>query len=374
MPFSHRNPIYHDYQTIQAYQELKAGQSYVQLPPHLPDFYPDIEPIRKFHDLHSLAQKIGHARLVESLKAPFIDIVESETEHVFAKQVPKTMLFLFCGRAVIYRYLKDIKTDDDQKPSDGESRQALYMPPKTFGHAGFSLMLTWMMGACRKMKLHNMSTLSVPRNLFTAISLARALSTFGLYHDAFRVDKTISGYFYRKLWFFEVRSIWNGLSRDDKYTHRLVTELRERLDKVEKAGENDVLGGIDNIRKFIDREEDLASRIADPKVNDQYKPSWCGEWIGDVPTTAHDEGTEVPMPEPQAHGQENASNAYPHPDTRNDSAITMGSTLENHVRVTGYATCEDEVAQEKQSLSEVPKVKSAAVLRIVNSKRMDRGE
>jgi hypothetical protein len=241
--------------------------------------YPDPDLIRDFHSLHSLLPYIQPARLEHSTLGPKLDIVEEGTDHTFAIAVPKKMLALFCGRKFLKRFLRTLEREDNVNWEGGPVAQQLRFPRHHTNHIGVKIVISWMLRACRTPKVE-MKQMRIPKNLFAAVSLSRALTTFGLHRDANRVDHFIATHHYKRpLYPDEMVSIWTCLPKDSKYTYRMVEDLRKNLSKYE-SGDTKALPDAVKVLKFLEQQPKLMARINDKDYNDseEFIPVFGTEW------------------------------------------------------------------------------------------------
>ncbi|KAF2688886.1 hypothetical protein K458DRAFT_251443, partial [Lentithecium fluviatile CBS 122367] len=243
--------------------------------------YLDIEEVRKYKDMRALLNYIHPDRLRNALKGPMLDIVEDTTEHVLAWRVPKMMLILICGRPAITKFLRTLEREDGESSRGAPVQQELRIPRGTASHVGFRIMLSWMKGACYEASMGTTEPIRVPKNLFTAISLARTLDLFGLHRDACRVDNIIADHHFRRpIYPDEIAAVWKCLPRDNKYLFGIVNVLRERIKKFEDGKGKPLHKGV---LAYLEENSGLSARVRDPEVNEQFKPffgtKWC-EFLG----------------------------------------------------------------------------------------------
>jgi hypothetical protein len=241
--------------------------------------YPDPDLIRDFHSLHSLLPYIQPARLRNAACGPKLDIVEEGTDHTFAVAVPKKMLALFCGRKFLNRFLRTLEREDNTNWEGGPVAQQLCFPRHHTNHIGVKIVVSWMHRACRTPK-NEMKQIQVPKNLFAAVSLSRALTTFGLHRDANRLDHLIASHHYKRpLYPDEIASIWTCLPKDNKYTYRMVEDLRRKLSEHE-SGDTKSLPDAEKVLKFLEQHPELTNRIKDKDYNNskKFRPFFGTEW------------------------------------------------------------------------------------------------
>ena len=238
--------------------------------------YPDPELIRSYHNIHTLLPYIQPTRLYNAIAGPTLDIVEENTEHVFAFAVPKKMLVLFCGRKVINRFLRTLEREDDESLEGAKPKQLLQFPCNYANHIGVKIMINWMHRACRS-EPSDMRPITIPTNLFAAISLSRTLTAFGLHRDASRVDHHISSHhFAHPLRLAGVIPVWKCLPKDSKYTYRMIEELRKQLRGPRCEDKKEIL-------RFLEQNPELKARVDDKEYNncDDFLPffgtNWCVE-------------------------------------------------------------------------------------------------
>ncbi|KAF1979242.1 hypothetical protein BU23DRAFT_642529 [Bimuria novae-zelandiae CBS 107.79] len=241
--------------------------------------YTDPELIRGYHTLHSLLPHIQPARLQNSHSGPTLDIVEEQTNHKFAIRVPKKMLVLFCGREMISRFIRTLERKDNENWKGGPLQQELRFPCRYTNHIGIKILISWMAQACRRGP-GEMKPVRIPKNLFAAISLSRALAAFRLYLDANRVDNCIAARHYkRSLYLDEIISIWNCLPKDSRYTYRMVEDLRKQRCEYEQGNEKALLDA-KKVLQFLEQHPELKARVDDKEYNDreEFQPFFGTEW------------------------------------------------------------------------------------------------
>jgi len=263
------------------------------LEPGAARFYPDVDNVRKLHDMHSLLDHIQPDRLHSALYGPAVDVVEDGTNKILAYQVPKKMLILMCGRPAIAKYLRTLERADAAEGYGDPLQQELRIPHGTASHVGFKIVLAWMKRACYPKYTSTMEPIRVPKNLFAAISLARTLDLLGLHRDACRVDKIIANnHFKRPIYRDELASMWKCLPKDNKYLYGIVNKLRHRLDKIEQGRAKPLPEGV---LEFLEENPELDARVGDPEVNDQYQPFFGREWCQYVSPTEESKQTRRGM-------------------------------------------------------------------------------
>jgi hypothetical protein len=256
---------------------------------NLQNGYPDVESIRHLHCLHSLLGWILPERLHNSLYGPTLDIVEEGTRAPFAYRVPKKLLVLFIGRAVVSRYLRTLDRQDIENWEGYPTLQELIIPRGAANHVGFKILIAWMKRACYYEKMDSIEPIRVPKNLFAAISLARLLVLFGLHRDASRVDNYIARKLYKRpLFIDEIRSIWKCLPKNSKYTYRMVEDIRAAI--IDEGYENKVRN-VDEVLEFLEEQPDLKARVHSKDINDNFKPYFGTEWC----KKAAEAVTEIPV-------------------------------------------------------------------------------
>lgn len=241
--------------------------------------YPNPELIRHFHTLHTLLPHIQPERLQNATFGPTLDIVEEHSGHIFAFAVPKKMLVLFCGRKVISRFLRTLEREENESSESGHLVQVLQFPRSYTNHIGVKIVINWMHLACHR-KPSDMRPVHLPKTLFAAISLSRALTAFGLHRDASRVDHFISvRLFARHLDLDEVVAIWRCLPKDSKYTYRMIEELRKQLQYYMNS-EDKAHPDLEQFWEFLEQTPELKARVEDKDYNncDEYRPFFGTEW------------------------------------------------------------------------------------------------
>ncbi|KAL1602569.1 hypothetical protein SLS60_005985 [Paraconiothyrium brasiliense] len=241
--------------------------------------YSDPDSIRDYHTLHSLLPYIQPARLQNCVLGRTLDIVEEGTDHKFAAAVPKKMLALFCGRKILNRFLRTLEREDNVNWTGGPVAQELRFPRQYVNHVGVKILIAWMHRACRTPK-KEMKQIRIPKNLFAALSLSRALTAFSLHRDANRVDKFIAEHHYKRpMYPDEIISIWNCLPKDSKYIYRMVEDLRKKRYEYEN-GDKKALPDAEKVLAFLEEHPELKARVDDKDYNDreEYRPFFGTEW------------------------------------------------------------------------------------------------
>ena len=272
-----------DYSAVDAGSEL--GISFPDEQPHVqfsaPRWYPDIEPVRGLCDLRGLLQHIQPARLHRAIYGPALDIVEENTDKVFAHKVPKKMLVLMCGRPAILKYVRTIERTEVSPGNVVPLRQELRIPQGVASHIGFKIIIAWMKRACHPKYTQEMKSIRVPKNLFAAISVARTLFFLNLHRDSDRIDTIIANHHFRRpIYPDEVASVWNCLPKDSKYIYGIVNILRDRMNKATQYGSDELHKGL--LKLFEDYPQ-LEARVRDAEVNDMHKPVFSREWCKYIP-------------------------------------------------------------------------------------------
>ncbi|KAF2243518.1 hypothetical protein BU26DRAFT_554988 [Trematosphaeria pertusa] len=255
---------------------------------------PPLDEVRKYRDLHSLLPWIDPQRLHNGLFGRKVNIIEEGTSTVFAYQVPKKMLVLFCSRPAIAKFLRTVEREDNENWRGGPVTQELRLPRGLANHVGIKIMLAWMMRACKWECMGSMRPICVPQNLFAAISLARTFMAFGLHRDASRVDNTIAGeHLKRPLYPDEMKSIWLCLPKDSRYTYRMVEKLAEQISAYESGVEKE-LPAADEVFRFLGEHPALRARVRDREINQEFQPSFGTEWCKKLATQPDDIERENP--------------------------------------------------------------------------------
>lgn len=227
--------------------------------------YPDLDLIRNHHSLYSILSFIEPSRLHNALSGPFLNIVEEETARTFAIGISKKMMVLFCGRKMINKFLRTLEPEDNTTWKGGSMKQELRFPPGYTNRIGMKILIAWMVRACRQ-ELSKTKHLRVPKSLFAAISLSRALTALGLHRDANWVDQCVaSNHYMRPMYIDDIVSIWNCLPKDSKYTYRMVEELRKKMYEYSTGNKNALLEA-DRVFAFLEEQPDFKTRIEN---NDQ---------------------------------------------------------------------------------------------------------
>lgn len=268
--------------------------------------YPDLDPIRRYHTMHSLLAWIEPARLQNAIYGPAIDIVEDRSAHVFARQVPKKMLVLFLGRHNVNKYLRTTEREDNDVWKSAPVTQELRLPYNYANHIGVKLVVAWMDRACRGRYEDRLRSIRVPKNLFAALSLSRALTTFRLHRDAAEVDSFIAAHHYRRpLYPDEIVSIWRCLPRDDRFVYRMIEDLRKNR-AAHQVGSEAALPDAERVLEFLDENPELKARVDDENLNnsDCYRPSFGTEWCVRAANRTQQMMADMCIPSMQSSGHE----------------------------------------------------------------------
>ena len=263
-----------DSQTPFYESHLDASPTPGPAPAEFPSQYPDPEAIRQHHNLISFISHVNPDRLSNARYGKKVDIVEEHTDLIFANEVPKKLLVLFCGRHFVSKHIRTVEPGENGK----DVKQILQLPVHRVNHIGIKIMLSWMMSACNPQNMGKVTKLHCPKRLFCAISLARTLDMFGFHWDASHIDYLISTHlFNRPLFSDQIKPIWSCLPKNSKYTYRMVKSLRAALVLLEQ-GDKTALGDPDAVKELLHEIPNLKARIEDPELDNAFKPFFGSDW------------------------------------------------------------------------------------------------
>ena len=241
-------------------------------------FYPDPEEIRHLHTLYSLLSHIHPERKLQSLLGPVVDIIEQDTGVTFAYDVPKKLLVLFLGRAVVTKFLRTLERRDNMNWRGPPTRQVLDLPRGHASKAAMRILLAWMIRACQYHTMHNMQRIRVPRNTFAACSLAQTLQLFSLHKDAYRLDESIArDHFFRPLYADEVATLWNCLGEHNRYVYAAIKATGKRFKAFTEDGQD--FRDSANMRAMLEGYPQLKARVYVLEVNEEYRPTFGTGWM-----------------------------------------------------------------------------------------------
>jgi hypothetical protein len=244
--------------------------------PHHP--YPDPEHIRHLHTLQSLLPHIDPARKMRSTQGPTVNVIEQDTNTVFAFAVPKKLLVLFFGRRKVTQFIKTVGLRDMNRSDHQNNIQQLCIPPRISSSSAFKILVSWMKRACMPDTMNRMRQFNIPKHTFAACTLAQTLALFGLHKDAQRVDcKIAQEHLRRPIFAAELESLWNCLGENNRYTYAVIKVVGERL---LEFGVDD---GTDTrmwreILELMAKIPELDARVRDLELNEQYRPTFDTEW------------------------------------------------------------------------------------------------
>lgn len=304
-------------------------------------WYPELEVIRKYHDLCSLVYQISPERLNNSLHGPTLDIVEEHTLNILAYRVPKKMLILMCGRTAIAKFLRTLEReahDSDAPQGYGAPLvQELRIPRSSSSHIGFKILISWMRRACHYEMMGAMQPIRVPKNLFAAVSLARTFDLLGLHRDACRVDNIIATtHFKRPIYPDELRSMWKCLPKDNKYLYGVVNIIRDQLERLETGTGKPLTEGV---LEFMEENILFKDRVHNSEINDQYKPHFGREWCRYVgPNDTAEETTTRQHSELTSSVESNYTTLIPKKTADMEKSRSLQATLSSEKRKFGTLT------------------------------------
>ncbi|KAH6642599.1 hypothetical protein C7974DRAFT_105180 [Boeremia exigua] len=233
--------------------------------------YPDLEGIRHLHTLHSLLPHIQPVRKLNALSSLELDIIEVQTDNIFCRAVPKKMLVLFLGRDVVRKFLHTVQRENNEAWLGIPTQQIFRVPQNIASSAAITILVSWMLRACKFATMHAMEPIRIPNNLLAACSLARTMEAFGLHKDASRVDISISQQFLRRpLYAVEIETLWRCLGETSKYVYGCVKAFSTQSRNPKMSEE---------FRILAERCPRLHARIRDPALNEEYRPQFGRKWF-----------------------------------------------------------------------------------------------
>jgi hypothetical protein len=132
--------------TYESGSSPQLARPFLAQSPHMPHparYYPDVESIRKLHDMRGLLDHIQPDRLNNALAGPTFDVVEDGTNKVLAYQVPKKMMILLCGRSAITKHLRTLEREEVSRGYGKALQQEMRIPRGAASHVGFKIILAW---------------------------------------------------------------------------------------------------------------------------------------------------------------------------------------------------------------------------------------
>ncbi|KAF1918225.1 hypothetical protein BDU57DRAFT_514885 [Ampelomyces quisqualis] len=240
--------------------------------------YPDPEDIRHLHTIYSLLPWIDTARRFRALEGPAVDIVENETNFVFAHDLPKKMLVLYFGRRKVSEFIRTLGPRRDEQFEKCRGRQILVIPRGVSSTAAFRVLASWMSRASQQYCMGSMRQFRVPQNTYAACTLAQTLTLFGLHKDARRVDEFIAReHFRRPIFAVELETLWNSLGGGNRYTYAMIKIVADRL-RVYEVGASKKFPMLEEMLQLLERYPQLKARVRDPNLNEMCRPIFSGEW------------------------------------------------------------------------------------------------
>jgi hypothetical protein len=219
--------------------------------------YTTVDDLRRTNDLFDFIQQISSRRRRTALSnALRLKVIEEESNMILSWNVSKKMLILFLGRNVVSQYLRTLERDELGNPT----RQYLSVPQHWTSTAALKIMVGWMCRAC--VKPENLRPMTVPNDLFVAISLAQTLHVFGCELEAQRVDHILySERYNRPVKAHELRRVWNMLPEDSRYPSEVVEIVKDRLAEYMETEDRRCLPEADAIMEFIEEQPALRTRF-----------------------------------------------------------------------------------------------------------------
>lgn len=249
--------------------------------------FPNPERIRRFHTLHALLPHLDPARRLAARDGKVVDVLEQDTNRVFAWQVPKKMLILYLGRSVVNKYIRTLQRADDIRWHGPPVLQELHLPLNVSSQVAWKILLSWMILASQIPDFRNISQLQIPRSTFAACSLAQTLTILGLHRDAMRVESEIArNHFFRPIYADELEALWHGLGgngkSNNKFLHKaiMVVGQRWRERDASEVGRQERLW--DEMDRLMSRNQELARRVICPEENEKFKPVEGREWFANI--------------------------------------------------------------------------------------------
>jgi hypothetical protein len=240
--------------------------------------HPNPEHIRHLHTLHSLLPHLQPERKLNALEGMAIDIVQEDTDAIFAHQVPKKMLLLFRGRKVIDRFINTVGRKDNPDWRRVPKVQELRIPRGYLSKSAFRILVAWISRACRYQTMGCMKQFNVPHNTFAACTLAQLLTLFGLHKDAMRVDHVISqDHFHRPIFAKELETLWNCLGENNRSTYAVIKTVGQRFCNYEKFS-SWLEPMWEELLELLKEYPPLQARVRDMNLNKKHRPVFDTEW------------------------------------------------------------------------------------------------
>lgn len=234
-------------------------------------WYPNPETIRHLHTLHSLLPHIQPERKLNALSGLELDIIESNTGKILCHTVPKKMLVLFLGREIVSKFLHTVQRVQNDSWRGPPTKQSMILPHGIVSAAALTILVSWMMRACKYTTMYTMKQIRVPAHLFAACSLAQTMAAFGLHRDSHRIDVIISQQFLKRpVYAVEVETLWTCLGETSKYVYGCIKAAtsQPRTSKM-----------IEEFEELAKRYPRLDARFCDPDLNEEYRPQFGREWF-----------------------------------------------------------------------------------------------
>ena len=219
--------------------------------------------------LIEFVRSVDPVRLNAALFGPCLDIIEEETGQMLFHRAMKRLLFLFCGRESIEKFIHPT----ERKDADGIFYKAeeIRVPRASTGYIGLKVLMGWFQRAGKKEYMSTMLPIHVPENLFAAISLARTMTLFGLHRDARRVDRIVDRILCsRAIFASEVQTVWNLLPKDSRYTWRIVERVATQVEHYE-MGFKKALPQPDQMFELLQKYPQLGKRVESRMGNKNLK-------------------------------------------------------------------------------------------------------
>jgi hypothetical protein len=247
--------------------------------------YAHPEGARPHHTLLGLLRQINPRWAMNAIQGPRLDIVEQDTSRVLAYAVPKRMLLLFLGRHMVEKFpIRDLKVENHETWRRGSQQWCI--PRNKSSRSALKVIVAWMLKASR-CPADRMRPMRTPRNLFVACSLAQTLELFGLYKDAYYVDKSISKNLELPIFAADLESLWNCLGEESKYVYAVIKRLGAEIQNYEKLTTEDIMRH-EYINTVLQKHPQLSDRVHNLELNEEYRPQFSTEWIRKLtpPTTS----------------------------------------------------------------------------------------
>jgi hypothetical protein len=328
-----------------SYQSIATRDSHITNEPrHL---YPDTESIRHLHTLHTLLPLIQPERKLNALSGPALNIHSgSHTGPILCHEVPKKLLVLFLGRAIVSRYLHTISRQDNTAWTGPPTQQSLVLPANIASSSALKILVAWMSRACTYATMFTMRPLAVPENLFSACTLAQTMELFGLRRDAYHVDVVISARLRsrRRLFVGELETLWRCLGESNRYVYAIVkafgrqaraaSTLAPAIVAADESGAPELpqppppaaAASSTTSPELLDLKKRyplLYDRILNEEVNEQFAPQFGRNWFSNLPGgggRGEQEAASVSFGSPAAYAEAGWSRG----SSSSDTALTAG--------------------------------------------------